>query len=89
VPSFKSVKSSVVPDGTATSDNTIVEQDVLEALAEDAPSEPEKVQLEARSCSAFRVGGVVGAGAGTACTTAERLKERATRDMADEKECIL
>jgi hypothetical protein len=54
VPSSRSVKSKVVPDGTATSDKTIVEQDFLDSLAEAAPLEPEKVH-EASEASAAAV----------------------------------
>jgi hypothetical protein len=49
VPFFNPVRSRVVPAGTATEDKTIVEQEVLELIAEAAPLEPEKVQVEARS----------------------------------------
>lgn len=54
-----------MPDGTATSDRTIVEQDVLDLLADEAPSDPEKVQVVALSSS---FGGGVGAGASVAGT---------------------
>lgn len=67
----------------------MVEQDVLDTLAEDAPSEPEKVHEESRSFSCCKLGGAVGAGAGTACTVAKRLKETANKDMAEEKEGIV
>jgi hypothetical protein len=43
VPSFRPVKSSVTPDGTAKAERTIVEQDVLDALAAEYPVEPAKV----------------------------------------------
>lgn len=56
----KPVKSSVTPDGTATDDKTMVEQDVLDLLARDAPLEPEKVQVVALLS---RLGAAVGAGA--------------------------
>lgn len=51
VPSFRSLRSSVTPEGTATFDSTIVAQDFCDLLAEDAPFEPEKVQVVARSSS--------------------------------------
>lgn len=41
------LKSSVVPEGTATSDKIIVEHDCCDLLALEAPLEPEKVQLVA------------------------------------------
>jgi hypothetical protein len=44
VSSERLLRSRVVPDGTATSDRMIVEQDFCDALAEAAPEEPEKVQ---------------------------------------------
>jgi hypothetical protein len=47
--SFRFVKSKVVPDGTATLDNTIVAQEAFDLLAAAAPLAPEKVQLAARS----------------------------------------
>lgn len=49
VPSFRSLRSSVTPEGTATFDSTIVAQDFCDLLAEDAPFAPEKVQVVARS----------------------------------------
>jgi hypothetical protein len=56
------VRSSVVPDGTATEDNTIVAHEALDLLAAAAPLEPENVHeaLFARS------GAAVGAGAAVA-----------------------
>ena len=45
VPVVRPVKSSVVPDGTATLDRTIVAQEAFDLLAEAAPFEPEKVQV--------------------------------------------
>lgn len=52
VPSSRLVKSRVVPDGTATSDKTIVEQDFLDSLAEAAPLEPENVHEEPEALAA-------------------------------------
>lgn len=49
-----------MPDGTASADNTMVEQEVLDLLADEAPPEPEKVQVVARLS---RSGAAVGAGA--------------------------
>lgn len=74
VPSFRSLRSSVTPEGTATFDNTIVAHDFCDLLAEDAPFEPEKVQVVARSSN---FGPCVTEGAeGTtkACTQAEAAK---------------
>jgi hypothetical protein len=48
VSSARSLRSRVVPEGTASADSTIVAQAFCEALAEAAPLEPEKVQLVAR-----------------------------------------
>lgn len=44
VSSGRSLRSKVVPDGTATLDKIIVEQEDCDLLAEAAPEEPEKVQ---------------------------------------------
>lgn len=60
VPLFSPVRSRVVPAGTATEDKTIVEQEVLDLMADAAPLEPEKVQVEDRRSSADAA---VGAGA--------------------------
>ena len=65
VPLFRPVRSRVVPAGTATEERTIVEQEVLDLMAEAAPLEPVKVQVEERcSISDARVA------AGAACTAA-------------------
>lgn len=74
VPSFRSLRSSVTPEGTATFDNTIVAHDFCDLLAEDAPFEPEKVQVVARS-SNFGPCVIEGAeGTTKACTQAEAAK---------------
>jgi hypothetical protein len=84
VPDFNPVKSSVTPDGTAIAERIIVEQEVFDLLAEEAPPEPENVQVVARLArSGAAVGTGAGAGAGTAKTlaTAERpsrVREKAT-----------
>lgn len=65
VPLVRPVRSNVVPDGTAKADKMIVEQEVFDLLAEEAPPEPEKVQVVARLA---RSGAAVGAGAGAANT---------------------
>lgn len=49
-----------MPDGTASADRMMVEQEVLDLLADEAPPEPEKVQVVARLS---RSGAAVGAGA--------------------------
>jgi hypothetical protein len=69
VPDLRPVKSSVVPDGTATLDRTMVEHEVLDLLAEAAPLEPENVHEAARFSS---VAGAVTAGAGAANATEEK-----------------
>lgn len=72
VPSFRPVKSKVVPDGTATADSTMVEQAVFDLLAEEAPLDPEKVQVVALS---FNLAGAVtwgAAGSGRAFAMAPR-----------------
>jgi Fe-S cluster assembly iron-binding protein IscA len=63
VPSFKSLRSSVTPEGTATFESTMVAHDFCDLLADDAPLEPEKVQVVARSSS---LGAWVTVGGGTA-----------------------
>lgn len=45
------VKSRVVPDGTATEDSTMVEHELFDLLASDAPLDPENVQVVARLSS--------------------------------------
>lgn len=65
VPLVRPVKSNVVPDGTAKAERMMVEQEVLDLLADEAPADPEKVQVVARLA---RSGAAVGAGAGAANT---------------------
>lgn len=72
------VKSSVVPDGTATAESTIVAQAVFDLLADDAPLDPEKVQLVAR-CSNFGAAvtwAFAGSGRAWAATAPKRLRAR-------------
>jgi hypothetical protein len=59
VSSGRSLRSSVTPEGTATSDKIMVEQSFCDTLADDAPSDPENVQLVALFSSD---GGAVTAG---------------------------
>ena len=68
VPELRPVRSRVLPEGTARALRTMVEQEVLDLLADEAPPEPEKVHVVARSS---RFGAAVGAGAaaGAATTT--------------------
>lgn len=69
MPSFRSVKSRVTPAGTVTASMMMVEHSVFDTLAEEAPSEPLKVQVVALfSKSGAAVG--AGAGAGTAMAKA-------------------
>lgn len=63
VSSSRSLRSRVVPEGTATSERMIVEQDFCDLLALDAPLDPEKVQLVALLA---RLGASVIAGAASA-----------------------
>jgi hypothetical protein len=51
----------VTPEGTARADRMMVEQDVLDLLALEAPPEPEKVQVVARL---LKSGAAVGSGTG-------------------------
>jgi len=78
VPEFKPVKSRVVPEGTASADRMIVEQEVLDLLAEDAPPEPEKVQVVALL---LRSGAAVGSGAGRAKASAAAEKTRPIENL--------
>jgi hypothetical protein len=75
VPSFKSVRSRVTPDGTASAERIMVEHEVFDLLADEYPPDPEKVQVVALFS---RSGAAVGAGAGTAstCVIAARPKRR-------------
>jgi hypothetical protein len=65
VPSFKSVRSRVTPDGTASAERMMVEHEVFDLLADEAPPDPEKVHVVALFS---RSGAAVGAGAGAAST---------------------
>jgi hypothetical protein len=62
VSSARLLRSRVVPDGTATSDRMMVEQEACDLLAEAAPEEPEKVQEVARLA---KLGASVMAGSAT------------------------
>lgn len=74
VPELRPVRSNVVPEGTASADRMMVEQEVLDLLADEAPPEPEKVQVVARLS---RSGAAVGAGAaGAAETKADKPPKR-------------
>jgi hypothetical protein len=64
--SFRLDRSKVVPDGTATLERIMVEHDACDLLADDAPLEPEKVQVVALFAIAAGSGGGVMAGAGWA-----------------------
>lgn len=57
-----------MPEGTARADKMIVLQEVLDLLAEEAPPEPEKVQVVALLA---RSGAAVGSGWGRPSTSAE------------------
>ena len=70
------MRSNVTPDGTATADKMMVEQEVLDLLAREAPDEPEKVQVVARLA---RSGAAVGAGAAAGAARTEVIAERPKR----------
>jgi hypothetical protein len=76
VPSARSLRSSVVPAGTATFDKTIVEQVFCAAIAEAAPVAPEKVQLA--RFSRVLDGAITGSATGEAITSA--AEARSTRE---------
>lgn len=87
MPSESSVRSSVVPEGTTSESSTIVAQDVLDALAEAAPSEPLKVHDVLRLVSIrAKSGAAVGRGAGAGAATAVVA---AARKAATRRYCIL
>lgn len=60
MPELRPVRSRVTPEGTATADKMIVEQEVLLLLADEAPPDPEKVQVVTLFA---RLGPDVGSGA--------------------------
>ena len=79
--SFRFDRSKVVPDGTATLDRIMVEHDACDLLADDAPFEPEKVQvvaLFARAAAGSGGGVMAGAGwaTGEAITNAPKAASR-------------
>lgn len=73
VPSLRPVKSKVVPEGTARAERMMVEHEVFDLLAEDAPPDPENVQVVARLA---RSGAAVGSGTGEASTRAAAVNAR-------------
>lgn len=81
---MRPVKSKVTPEGTATAEMMMVEQEVLDLLAEEAPADPEKVQVVARFFRSLRSGAAVGSGAAAGAATARaaaprrRARERRT-----------
>ena len=74
VPELRPVRSKVLPDGTARADKMIVLQEVLDLLAEEAPPDPEKVQVVALLAIS---GAAVGSGCGRPSTSAEAESRRA------------
>lgn len=78
VSSASLLRSRGVPDGTATSDRMIVEQDCCDALAEAAPDEPEKVQEVALLA---KLGASVMAGCATGEAIAPAAKAPTKRDL--------
>jgi hypothetical protein len=75
VPSFRSDRSSVVPDGTATFDSTMVAQEPCDLDAEDAPLEPENVQLPERFVTSPATGAGVGRGLASVVATKSQRNE--------------
>lgn len=75
VPEVSLVRSSVVPDGTARADKTMVAQEALDLLTAAAPLDPENVQdaLLARSGAAVGAGAAAGRAAAIA-DVAKRLR---------------
>ena len=66
-----------MPEGTATAERTMVEQDFWDLLAEDAPFAPEKVQLVALLTSPASGAGVIaGSAIGEAIAEAARATSR-------------
>jgi hypothetical protein len=66
----------VVPEGTATADSTMVEHAVLDLLADEAPLDPENVQLVARSANFGAAVTWAAAGSGRACAAAAPKRPR-------------
>lgn len=84
VSSASLLRSKVVPDGTATFDRMIVEQDACDLLAEAAPVEPEKVQEVARlaKLGASVMAGAAGSAAGEAMEpTAKAATKREPKSL--------
>jgi hypothetical protein len=77
---LRPVKSKVVQDGTLTAEIMIVEQEVLYLLAEEAPADPENVQVVARLLIS---GAAVGSGnaAAIAMVAAPSTRARERRTM--------
>ena len=82
VPEFKPVRSRVTPEGTARADRMMVEQDVLDLLALEAPPEPEKVQVVARL---LKSGAAVGSGTGDPRVMAASPRTKASLSMVTNK----
>jgi hypothetical protein len=84
VPLLRSVRSRVLPEGTATLESTIVAHDVLLMEAKDAPEEPENMQVLARfSTFAANVG--AGAARASSATSARRI-EKDSKCITKERE---
>lgn len=87
VSSGKSDKSSVVPDGTATLDKTIVEHDFCDLLAREAPLLPENVQLVALLTRAGSGAAVIKGPPPPCSSTGEAARNgEATTAMEEEEE---
>lgn len=99
VPSSRSERSRVVPEGTARADRTMVAHDPWLTLAREAPDEPEKVQLFLLATFAADGGGVMtGTGSATGeartvaarvATTREQLKETMLAGIDELRYCVV
>jgi hypothetical protein len=78
VPELRPVRSRVTPEGTATDDMMIVEHEILDLLADDAPPDPEKVHVVALFS---RFGAAVGAGVAAGAASAKGIVPRITLAM--------
>jgi hypothetical protein len=86
VPELRPVRSRITPEGTATEDKMIVEQDVLDLLADEAPPDPEKVQVVAL----FSISGpAVGSGAAAGAARAREAAPAMTPAIKTVKRTIL
>lgn len=86
VPLSRPVKSRVTPEGTATAERMMVEQEVFDLLANEAPLEPEKVHVVALF---WMSGAAVGAGAAIGLASTAVPHNASVRAREEAREGIL